>query len=417
IITAPPQAPKRRMLPPPVNDDRDTITASDRVLLIVEDDPVFAEILLDLAREKGFKCVIAPDGETALALASKYKLHAITLDMILPDSDGWIVLDTLKKDPLTRHIPVHVITGDDQKERGLRKGAVAYFVKPLEKEILEEALAGLGSFRDRPKKLLIVMGDDEERQKTVDLLAAEDVEIVALASGEEALEHMRSTEVDCLVLDMKLPGMDGLQLLEGMREDEALTDIPVIVHSEKGLTRKEEAALKKFSGDFVIKDIKTAERLLDETALFLHRVASDLPDEKRQVIESLYRGDGALVGKRVLVVDDDVRNIFALTSVLERHQMNVLHSENGKDALETLKNDKEVDIVLMDIMMPEMDGYETTRAIRKMQRFKKLPIIALTAKAMVGDREKCIEAGASDYVTKPVDTDKLLSILRVWLYQ
>jgi len=418
IVTPTPVKEKRHpALPPPVADDRESIAGSDRVLLIIEDDPVFAQILLDLAREKGFKCIIAADGDSALTLAAEYQPHAITLDMILPEPDGWQVLETLKQDPETRHIPVHVITGDDQKERGLSKGAVAYFVKPVDKSVLEEALAGIESFLGRSKKLLIVIGNEEERIKTVGLLTADDVTVVAVVSGEEALEHMRREEFDCMVLDLKLPGMSGLQLLEEMRNEEPLTHIPVMIHGEKTLTRKEESAIKKFSRDFIIRDIKSAERLLDETALFLHRIATDLPEEKRQVLENLHRGDGALVGKKVLVVDDDVRNIFALTTLLERHQITVLFSENGKDALEKLKNNRDVDLVLMDIMMPEMDGYETTQAIRRMSRFKKLPIIALTAKAMLGDREKCIESGASDYITKPVDSDKLISLIRVWLYQ
>ena len=406
--------------PEPIRDDRENIQPEDRTVLIVEDDPGFAGILLELAREKGFKGVVALRGEEALALVHEYKPAAVTLDILLPDIDGWTVLDRLKIDPETRHIPVHIITVEEARTLGLRRGAFAYLEKPASRESVAQAFEQLKEFIQNPKRRLLVVEDDQDdRKRIVDLLGPSngDVEIVAVETGELAWDALQKQEFDCIVLDLRLPKMSGFDLLEKMSENEKLVDLPVLVYTAKDLTKAEQTKLEKLAREVIVKDTRTPERLLAETTLFLHRVAAKLPEAKRQMIERLYHADTALAGKKALVVDDDIRNIFALTTMLERHKMEVYSAENGKTGIDTLNKTPGIDIVLMDIMMPEMDGYETMRAIRKIAKFKNLPILALTAKAMKGDREKCIEAGASDYITKPVNTEQLLSLMRVWLYQ
>jgi CheY-like chemotaxis protein len=289
----------------------------------------------------------------------------------------------------------------------------------VSKEALDEAFSRIATFiEDIPKHLLVVEDDESQRNAIVDLIAHEDVEITAVESAERALEELSSERhYDCVVLDLGLSNMSGFDFLEKVKSDPTKADLPIIVYTGKQLSREEETRIKKYAETIIVKDVRSPERLLDETALFLHRVEAKLPEQKRKMLEQLHDADAVITGKRILVVDDDVRNIFSLTSVLEDHGMSVRFAENGKDALSALKEDPEVDAILMDVMMPEMDGYETTRAIREMPEFKSLPIIALTAKAMKGDREKCIAAGASDYITKPVDTEQLLSLLRVWLYK
>jgi CheY-like chemotaxis protein/HAMP domain-containing protein/GAF domain-containing protein len=401
-----------------VADDRSDIQADDQVLLIVEDDPAFGRILLDLAREKGFKGVVSASGESVPALVRRYRPHAITLDIRLPDMDGWAVLDRLKHDPDTRHIPVHIISATDERLRGLRQGAIAHLNKPVTKEGLDEALSNIKQFIERRvRKLLVVEDDEVQRLSITALIGNGDVETVAVGSGREALEQLRKEQFDCMVIDLGLPDMPGLELIEIVRNELGRADLPIIIYTGKDLTRKQETELKRMADTIIVKDVQSPERLLDETTLFLHRVQAHLPARQRQILEQARQTDPVLTGKKVLVVDDDVRNIFALTSLLERHQMEVLYAENGKDAVELLQKTADVDVVLMDVMMPEMDGYETTRTIRKERKLKSLPIIALTAKAMKGDREKCIEAGASDYIAKPVDPEQLLSLLRVWLYK
>ncbi|MEW6366611.1 MAG: HAMP domain-containing protein [Acidobacteriota bacterium] len=409
--------PALRLKSDDIPDDREAVKAGERVVLIVEDDLDFASILLETARGKGFKGVVAKTGNDALSLAGEMKPNAITLDINLPDVDGWTVLDRLKLDPETRHIPVHIITVEEERERGLLRGAMAYMTKPVTKEALEESFGRIAEFIGRPKRLLVVEDDEDDRKRIVDLIGNSDVQITAVATGEDALKALKEGPVDCMVLDLKLPGIGGFDVVEQMQKDPALHDLPVIVYTGKELTKQEETRLKRLARATLVKDVRSPERLLDETALFLHRVAAKLPEPKRKMLEQLYQADTALAGKKILIVDDDVRNIFALTTVLERHKMQVITAENGKQALQVIEKNSDVRIVLMDVMMPEMDGYETTRAIRKMPKFKTLPIIALTAKAMKGDREKCLEAGASDYITKPVNTEQLLSLLRVWLYK
>ena len=388
------------------------------MLLIVEDDENFARILLDLAREKGFKGVVAVRGDTGLALARHLKPDAITLDVELPELDGWTILDLLKHDPETRHIPVHMISVTEERQRALTRGAMAHVTKPVTKESLDEAFARIRGFVDRRvKNLLVVEDNDTERAAIVELIGNGDVKTTAVGGGEEALTALRQGPFDCIVLDLGLADMTGFELLEHMKSDPALARIPVIVYTGRELSKAAETELRRMAETIIIKDVKSPDRLLAETALFLHRVERNLPEPKRRMLEQLHRTDPLLRGKKVLIVDDDIRNIFALTSVLEHQQMEVLYAENGRDGIELLKKTPDVDVVLMDVMMPEMDGYEATRQIRSIGKFRTIPIIALTAKAMKGDREKCLEAGASDYIAKPVDTEQLTSLLRVWLYR
>jgi CheY-like chemotaxis protein/HAMP domain-containing protein len=402
-------------------DDRDAIQPTDRVVLIVENDLNFARVLLEMAREKGFLGVIALDGETGIQLAHEYKPDAITLDIDMPGIDGWQVLDRLKHSPDTRHMPVHIISGVDRRQQGLMAGAIAYLEKPVDKAKLDEAFGHIRSFIDnRVKRLMIVEDDVGQQRSMVELIGDDDIEIVTVASGEEALEELHRGHFDCMVLDLGLGGgMSGFDLLERVKSDQRQTvrEIPIIIYTGRDLSQPEETRLRKYAETIIVKDVKSPERLLDETALFLHRIEAKLPETKRRMLEQLHNTDAVFAGKHVLIVDDDVRNIFSLTSVLESHGMNVAFAENGRDALARLESGPDMDLVLMDVMMPEMDGYETTRAIRQNPRFRSLPIIALTAKAMKGDREKCIAAGASDYITKPVDTEQLLSLMRVWLYR
>ncbi|MBD0310985.1 MAG: response regulator, partial [Microcoleus sp. T1-bin1] len=332
--------------------------------------------------------------------------------------DGWTVLDRLKHDPTTRHIPVHIVSVEEGRQRSLQLGAIAYLQKPVSGEALRKALTDIKGFVERPVKNLLVVEDDEtQRLSIVDLIGNHDVSTTAVGSGAEALATLRSGRFDCVVLDLGLPDMTGFELIDQIKKEASLKSLPIIIYTGKELTRAEETQLKRMAETIIVKDVRSPERLLDETALFLHRVQADLPQPKREMLEQLYQTDATLAGKKVLIVDDDMRNIFALTSLLERHKMEIVFAENGRQGIATLQNTPGINIVLMDVMMPEMDGYETMQAIRSMPQFASLPMIALTAKAMKGDREKCIEAGASDYITKPVDTEQLLSLLRVWLYR
>jgi HAMP domain-containing protein/CheY-like chemotaxis protein/signal transduction histidine kinase len=399
-----------------VNDDRADIQPGDRVLLVVEDDNNFARILVDLAHEQGFKCVVTPHGEEALVFARKFQPAAVTLDLSLPGTHGYAVLDRLKHDAHTRHIPVQVVSVVDDMRRVLRLGAVGHVTKPASGRKLSETLGELKEFVERPlKKLLLVEDDATLRQSIVTLIGNGDVKTTAVGTGEEALAALQSERYDCAVVDLMLPDMGWSELVEKIKRKSGFPELPVIVHTGKDLTRRESAKIKKLAETVIVKDAESMERLLDETALFLHRSIERLPEMQRRMIESLHRSDPRLVGRKVLVVDDDVRNIFAVTSALERHQMEVVYAENGRDAIELLKKTPQIDGVLMDIMMPGMDGYEAMREIRSISRFKSLPIIAVTAKAMKGDRQKCLEAGASDYITKPVEVEQLLSLLRIWL--
>jgi CheY-like chemotaxis protein len=400
----------------PLNDDRQRIQPGDRVMLIIENDHAFARILMDLGREHEFRVLAAVRGDVGLQMARQHRPDAITLDLDLPGLDGWNVLDRLKHDASTRHIPVHVISVTDDPHRGMRLGAKTFWAKPNEREALNNAFDQIRDFSDRKMRtLMIVEDDDVQRNTLVELIGDRDVQITAVGSGQEALKLLEEKPFDCIVLDLGLHDMSGIQLLERMRADKAMSQVPVIIYTGKELSKAEEAELRQLAQTIIIKDVKSPERLLDETTLFLHRVESALPPEKQRLLDRLHRSDPNLAGKKALVVDDDIRNIFALTSILERYEMDVQYAENGHDALKMLNENPDIDVVLMDVMMPEMDGYEATRRIRDNSTFEDLPIIAITAKAMKGDREKCINAGASDYVTKPVDADQLVSLLRVWL--
>jgi CheY-like chemotaxis protein/signal transduction histidine kinase/HAMP domain-containing protein len=399
-----------------VADDRATIRPGDQVLLIIEDDPVFARLLLDTARAKGFRGIVAGRGEEGLAMVQQYKPTAITLDIVLPDTDGWSVLDRLKLNPETRHIPVQIISVEEDREHGLKHGAFAYVTKPATHEDLDGAVNRIKEFVSKGSRQLLVVEDDAaDRKAIVELIGNGDVAITAVGTAAEARAALKSGRFDCMVLDLMLPDVSGFQVLEEIQKDPRLADMPVVIYTAKQLTGREEARLKQLAERVILKTADSPERLLDETALFLHRAIASLPDAKRRMVEKLYSSDTVLSGKEVLIVDDDMRNIFALTSLLERHDMKVRSAETGQQAIETLRANPGTHVVLMDIMIPGMDGLDTTRAIRKLPQFKALPIIALTAKAMQGDREKCIEAGCSDYVAKPVNTPQLLSLLRVWL--
>jgi HAMP domain-containing protein/signal transduction histidine kinase/DNA-binding response OmpR family regulator len=401
-----------------VPDDRDTIATGDRTVLIVEDDVNFARILIDMARDKGFKAIAATRGESAIALAQRYRPDAITLDIALPDMEGWTVLDRLKHDRVTRHIPVHIISAEEETSRGLRLGAFAQMQKPVSKESLDDAFAKIQGFLERPHKSLLVVEDNEQqRGAIVELIGDDDVEITAVGTGEEALQILAERRFDCMVLDLGLPDMSGFEFINRMKGELGVTDVPVVVYTGRELSRKEENELKRIADAIIVKDVRSPDRLLDETALFLHRVEENLPEQKRKMLEQLHESDPVLAGKKALIVDDDMRNIYALTSLLERHKMKVLYAESGAEGIDILKGTPDIDVVLMDVMMPEMDGYEAMRRIRAMDEYKNLPMIALTAKAMKGDREKCMEAGASDYITKPIDAQQLVSLLRVWLYR
>ena len=410
--------PERATVVEQIADDRADINPGDSVLLVVEDDPHYARILVDLAHDEGFKVVVAMRGDDALELAAEYNPAAVSLDIFLPDMLGWTVLSQLKQNPKTRHIPVQIVTLDEDRQHGLARGAFSYVTKPTSAEGVQSALSKVKAYVQPRKKRLLVIEDNPAEQLSIEaLLGHSDIEIETVGTGKEALEALRQGQIDCVVLDLRLPDISGFELLKQLSADEALADIPVIVFTGRELTAEEDAQLHAVARSIVVKDVESPERLLDETSLFLHRVVGDLPVEKQQMLEKLTISDEDLVGKTALLVDDDARNIFALSSALERRGMRVLTATTGKEAIELVNATPELAIVLMDIMMPEMDGYQTTSLIRANPKLRRLPIIALTAKAMKGDREKCLEAGASDYLAKPVNTEQLLSALRMWLHR
>jgi HAMP domain-containing protein/CheY-like chemotaxis protein/signal transduction histidine kinase len=401
-----------------IPDDRLEIQPGDSILLIVEDDPHYARIMVDLAREKGFRVLVAMRGIDALDLAKQYQPTAVSLDVFLPDMLGWTVLSQLKQNPLTRHIPVQIITLDEDRQHGLARGAFSFVTKPTSPAGVEAALTRIKEYaKPRRKRLLVVEDDRAEQMSIAELLGHDDIEIVPAGTGSEALTVLRQDPCDCVVLDLRLPDMSGFDVLEELRADANLSDVPVVVFTGRELSAEEDAQLHTMARSIVVKGVESPERLLDETALFLHRIVTDLPAEKQRMLERLNSSDEDLVGRTVLLVDDDARNIFALSSVLERRGMHVLTATTGKEAIALAESTPDLAIVLMDIMMPEMDGYQTMQVIRQKPDFRRLPIVALTAKAMKGDREKCLEAGASDYLAKPVNTEQLLSALRMWLHR
>ena len=400
------------------NDDRNEIHKTDRVVLIIEDDAVFAQVLLNFLHEKKYKGIIANQGNVGVSYARHYKPDAIMLDLSLPVMDGMDVLKQIKNDPELRHIPVQIISGLDKKMKGLELGAFDFIQKPIALKDLQKAFARIEKFISKKlKKLLVVEDNSSHSQAIIELVGSTDIKCIAAYRGDEAYDLLAKEEFDCMIVDLNLPDMSGFELLEKIKANAAMKGIPIVVYTGKDLNKEENARLQKLANTVILKTVNSHERLLDETILFLHKVESKLPKEKQAIIRQLHRTDELLQNKKVLLVDDDMRNIYSLSNVLQEEGVNCVIAENGKVALNELLKHPDIDIVLMDIMMPEMDGYEATRQIRKMQGGSKIPIIALTAKAMPGDREKCLAAGMSDYITKPVNILQLLSLMRVWLYK
>jgi CheY-like chemotaxis protein len=390
----------------------------EKLLLIVEDDPNFAKILSGLAEDKGFSCVVKITGEDALAFVKNRKPKAIILDLQLPGIDGWAVLENLKSSSETRHIPVHIMSVSESSHEAMKRGSIGFLTKPVSDISIDEALNKIQSVISKSVRKLLLVEDDINQQKSITaLISSDDVEITAVAKGKDALDALRNIRFDAMILDLGLEDMNGFELLGMISRDESMREVPIIIYTGKDLSDEEEAELRKYAESIIVKGVRSPERLLDETTLFLHRVEMDLPADKQKMLRMARDKDAVFKDKTILVVDDDMRNVFALSSVLEYAGLNVIVGKNGKESISKLEDNPHTALVLMDIMMPEMDGYEAMREIRKRSKFSKLPIIALTAKAMKGDRAKCIEAGANDYLSKPIDTDKLLSLLRVWLYQ
>ncbi|RYF72096.1 MAG: response regulator, partial [Comamonadaceae bacterium] len=387
-----------------------------RRVLVIEDEPQFAHILYDLAHELGYRCLVAHGAGDGFELAAQFVPDAILLDMRLPDSPGLGVLQRLKDDPRTRHIPVHVVSAQDQAEAAMHMGAIGYALKPTTREQLKDVFKKLeDKLAQKVKHILLVEDDALQRESVIRLIGDEDVAITAVATGEEGLALLRRRVFDCMVTDLKLPDMQGSELLKRMATEEIVSFPPVIVYTGRNLTREEEAELLRYSRSIIIKGARSPERLLDEVTLFLHKVESEMSSERQGMLKTARGRDRVFEGRRILLVDDDVRNIFALTSALEARGAVVEVGRNGIEALDKLDRVADIDLVLMDVMMPEMDGLEATRRLRQDPRFQKLPVIAVTAKAMKDDQEQCIAAGASDYLAKPVDLDRLFSLLRVWM--
>jgi CheY-like chemotaxis protein/signal transduction histidine kinase/HAMP domain-containing protein len=396
-------------------DDRSNLKKEDKVILVIEDDPNFAKLLYKKCHEKNFRCLVSPTGEEGLELAIKYLPSAVILDISLPGMNGWSVLDALKENTGTRHIPVHIASAEESSSESVRKGAVGHATKPLSQKDLEDAFRRLEQVSDgKPKCVLVVDDNPEIRRSTVKLISDDGVKVEEVENGKQALVSLRSGHYDCMILDLGLPDMDGLKLLERV-ELEGIKMPPVIVYTSRDLTMDEEIKLREHAEAVVIKDVRSQERLLDEVSLFLHRVVSKMPEKQRKIIRDLHSTDELLRDRKVLIVDDDMRTAFAMSRLLSDCGMQTLKAENGDKALRLLEENQDVDIVLMDIMMPIMDGYEAMKRIRSQERLRRLPIIVLTAKAMPEDREKCLTAGANDYLSKPVDQKRLLSMMRVWL--
>jgi len=416
-------APRVKIGAPPVShptsimDDREKLTGNGRIILIVEDDESFARILYDLAHELDFQCLMAGNAEDALILTKQYLPSAIVLDVGLPDNSGLSVLDRLKRDARTRHIPVHVISGGDYAQTALSLGAVGYMLKPVQRTELIKTLKQLETRLDQHmRRILIVEDDAVQRDSMQKLLGSHDVETVGVGTAAECLARLKESTFDCMVLDLSLPDASGYSLLETLSKEEAYSFPPVIVYTGRELSADEEQRLRRYSKSIIIKGAKSPERLLDEVTLFLHQVVSELPLEQQRMLERAKSRDAALEGRHILVVEDDIRNVYALTSILEPYGAFVQIARNGREALDMLeKSATPIDLVLMDVMMPEMDGLTATREIRKRSEWKKLPVIMLTAKAMKDDQERCLDAGANDYMAKPLDVEKLLSLVRVWM--
>jgi len=405
-------------LPDTLTDDRSDLPAGELVVLVMTGDRALARSSVEVAHEHGFRCLLALRGDAGLALVHEFMPDAVIVSRDLPQLNGDAVLDHLKRHPETRHLPVYVLAGDDAKLDLRRAGALGSLTEPPTPDLMGEVFDELSGFLERrTRAVLLVENDERERDGLGDLIGGPDVEVVGVGSREQALDELDSRVFDCVVLSLELEDGTGFQLLDRLRRAKRFRDLAVVVHTRRELSPRDEARLRRYAEAIVVKDVRSPERLLDETSLYLHRVEARLPADKRQMLERLHMADAVFEGKKVLIVDDDVRNVFALTSVFERRGMQVVFAENGREGIEALKANPDISLVLMDIMMPEMDGYEATRAMRGMPEFQRLPIVALTAKAMKGDREKSIASGASDYITKPVDVDQLLSLMRVWLYR
>ncbi|MGK5047421.1 response regulator [Janthinobacterium sp. GB4P2] len=428
VPSAPPQppaaaskaAPAAKPVPlPTFQDDRNSVPAfktGQRSVLVIEDEPSFAGILFDLAHEMQYRCLVAHGADEGLRLAEEFLPDAILLDMGLPDRPGLLVLQQLKENPLTRHIPVHIVSGNDQMQEAMQLGAIGYATKPRTREQLKEVFRKLESkFTQKMKRILLVEDDARQRESVVHLISDDDVEITAVALGEQALELLKTQIFDCMIIDLKLPDIQGNELLERMEHEELCSFPPVIVYTGRNLSREEEADLMKYSRSIIIKGARSPERLLDEVTLFLHKVESELSSERQGMLQQVRSRERVFEGRKILLVDDDVRNIFALTNALEQKGVVVEIGRNGFEAISKLNSVDDIDLVLMDVMMPGMDGLEATRLIRADGRYNKLPIIAITAKAMKNDQEECLQAGASDYLSKPIDLDRLYSLLRVWM--
>ena len=408
-------------IPRKVEDDRDSLGDARRVLLVIEDDDTFAAIVRDLSREMGFQVIVAGTAEEALSLAKDVMPSAIVLDVGLPDQSGLAVLDRLKHDIQTRHIPIHVVSGSDHTETAYSLGAAGYAVKPVDREELIDVLHKLEArLSQRVHRVLIVEDDPVQREAVAKLLGSQDVTTVTASTAAECLDLLREDTFDCMVLDLSLPDTSGYALLETLSQESAYAFPPVIVYTGRELSADEEQKLRRYSKSIIIKGAKSPERLLDEVSLFLHQVISELPYEQQKMIRKARHRDALLEGRRILVVEDDVRNVYALTNIFEPRGAIVEIARNGREALEALEKASadpggQIDLVLMDVMMPVMDGLTATREIRRNPAWKKLPIITLTAKAMPDDQQRCIDAGANDYMAKPLDVEKLLSLVRVWM--
>jgi signal transduction histidine kinase/DNA-binding response OmpR family regulator/HAMP domain-containing protein len=401
-----------------VADDRNSINQGDRTLLIVEDDLAFLDILMKECRKHKFKCLASTTGETALKLANEYYPNAIILDIMLPDISGWQVLEQLKQNIETRHIPVHISSVLDPDYTAMRCGAVGYLQKPVSRESLDNVLARIDNIVDsKTRNLLVVEDDHSSRHAITQLIGDSGIEIDEAETGEAAYKAIKNKQYDCVILDLGLPDMDGRDLLKMVTMDINIENPPIVIYTGRELSRDEELKLRDYSDSIIIKDARSEERLLDEASLFLHRVVSELPENKREQIENLYKTEELLQGKRILIVDDDMRTLFALTRVLTEYGIDAIKADGGERALELLDATQDIDLILMDMMMPGLDGYQTMERIRRQKRFESIPIIALTAKAMPEDRLQCINAGANDYMTKPVQPTNLASLLRVWLYR
>ncbi len=401
-----------------ITDDRENLTTEDKTLLIIEDDHKFSSLLMEIAQEKHFKCLVAQDGKTGLQLAVEYQPNAIILDVGLPELDGWTVMERLKDNPETRHIPVHFVSGSDHEMTAKKMGAIGYLLKPVNMEQLGEAFQKIEQFISTTvKNLLIVVDNDAHQQQMLELIRSDDIQITLATTKAMALKQLEETAFDCQILDIDVEQRSGIKLIEQIVQQKALRQTPLILYADRELSAIEEGLLLQCEEHITIKSVRSPVRLLDEATLFLHQVEAKLPEEKRKMLRMVHDKAAILKNKKVLIVDDDTRNVFALATVLEDNDMEVVCGQNGKEGIALLEEEDDIDLILMDIMMPEMDGYEAMRKIRAQVGFRKLPIIALTAKAMKGDKAKCIEAGANDYLTKPVDTDKLISLMRVWLYR